>query len=264
MKNVLHPKRKEVFSGWLHQYLGRTGKKYIWPQVCYATKTAAPIHLIFEKNAFNAPFIKWPLSHFSDIPATHIDFTVTPPVLSSGEPWNFMAWHRIALNGPLRHTRCPDIPTSFWHWREQTVPQGNLTCDIDGVFKDQYGGYIGIEATQIYHVLESADIERDVFEHFKRLFILRYGRTGGFNLWQLKAQKTLMDHLGGRLFMLFHLILNGNGGIRSIGEERVLLLEIDVDTLQMIETMMKTRALPVPLRERITYHHIQSIFDRLF
>lgn len=264
MKSVLHPKRRAVFGNWLHRYLAQNEKRYIWPQICYETGSARPIHLVFEKNRFNAPVIMWPVSHFCHIPSTHIDFTSFPPSLPSGEPWDYTRWHTIALNGPLRHGQCSGVPTSFWDWRKQTVPQGNLTCDLDGIFKDRSGRFIGIEATQIYHVTESADVERDVFEHFKRLFLLRHGRTGGFNLWQLKAQKRVMDLMTGRLFMLFHLIVEKSGGIHWVGEDRVLLLEIDDDALHLIETMIKTKVMPLSLKKRITYHNIHAVFERLF
>lgn len=235
MKTVLHPKKKDVFSQWLHSHLEEFGGSYIWPQICYDWESGKLIHVVFEKNRANEEFVKWPVNN-ENIPTTNIDFTADPPTLDSGEPWDFHNWHEEALkcrlmNDPQR------TPVSFWEWRRQTRPQGNGACDLDFFCMSARDEYIGLEATEIYYVEEDSNVNRDVFEHFKRLLTYRKGATGGFNVRQLSAQKDFVAGFSGRLFLLLHQI-EKNTTPWSLRDDLVRLLEIDDQTFERVSQLV--------------------------
>jgi len=128
-------------------------------------------------------------------------------------------------------------PTSFWDWRLQTRPQGNATCDLDFLCRTVKAEYIGIEATEIYYVDKSSNVNQDVFEHFQRLLRLRKGSTHGFNMKQLRAQRNFVAVFGGRMFILFHQILKDQKPYR-LREDKCLLLEVNDANYKRIESIV--------------------------
>lgn len=236
MKKVLHPKKKDVFSQWLHSHLDEFGGSYIWPQICYDWDSGELLHVVFEKNDGNKEFVEWPVQN-EKIPTTNIDFTTDPPTLDTGETWDFHSWHEMALNCRLMND--PEgTPKSFWEWRQQTRPQGNGACDLDFFCMSARNEYIGLEATEIYYVEEDSNINRDVFEHFKRLLTYRKGATDGFNMRQLSAQKEFVAGFDGRFFLLLHQIIK-NTTPWSLRDDLVRLLEIDDETFQRISQLVR-------------------------
>ena len=256
MKSVQHYSKKDVFENWLHRNFQT---KYIWPQICYDVNTSQPIHIVFEKNQRNQRYIQWPINHLGTVPSTNIDFTKTPPTLPEGRPWDYRNWHQHALNGRLLNPPSR-VPKSFWDWRLQTRPQNNLTCDLDFLCQNDEGRYVGIEATEIYYVDESPNIEQDCYEHFKRLFIYRRGNTGGFNVQQLRAQYAYVKDLFGDLYMIFHQIQKP---AYRLVERRVLLIKVDEETLRLIERMLTAKRLPTELRRKIQFYSLNDAFRRL-
>jgi hypothetical protein len=242
MKQVLHKSKKDVFSTWLNDYFILKQSKYIWAQICYEWKTGDLLHVVFEKNSANEAYIQWPV-HIPNIAVTNIDFTNGSPTLNNGEPWEYQSWHIDALNCDLLKEPSTE-PISFWDWRLQTRPQGNATCDLDFMCKTIENKYIGIEATEIYYVDISSNVNQDVFEHFQRLLKLRKGSSPGFNLKQLKAQNNFVQIFGGRMFMLFHQILKDQQPYR-LREDKCLLLEIDDENYRRIETIVSQSAFEV-------------------
>jgi len=258
MKGILHERKKNVFQNWLH---GHLLQKYIWAQICYDINNYESIHIVLEKNSNNSNFIDWPLSKLDDIACTNIDFTVEPPQLDDGNRWDFCKWHLSALKCRLM-SEPSHIPTSFWNWRRETRPQGNLTCDLDCLCVNKYGTYIGIEATEIYFVNDNENIEKDVYEHFKRLFTLRKGKAGGFNIAQLKAQKAFLDKLDGKLYMLFHKLIEHESTLQ-LYEEKILLLIIEDETISEIQQLIKTKYFSDTLKHRIEFCSIGSAFKKI-
>lgn len=261
MKGIMHQSKKNVFTNWLHNYLKSEGKKYIWPQICYERNTARLIHIVFEKNQSNEEFVEWPATNLGGVPFTNINFTVVPPILEDGNEWDFNNWYNHALNCTLSRD-CTRTPVSFWDWRSQTWPQDNLTCDLDFLYLNSMGKYIGIEATEIYCVDENKDCKLDVFEHFKRLFLYRKGNTGGFNIDQLKAQKNLLASRNGKLYMLFHQFIE-KGGKYILREDRVLLIEINDSNILEIENLIKNKKLSDALKREISFNSIDTVFKSL-
>ena len=235
MKKILYENKKDVFSNWLNKYFIRKQSRYIWAQICYDWDTGNLLHVVFEKNSSNEKYIQWPI-YMPDIPVTNIDFTSGTPTLDNGQLWDYKSWHRDALRCNLSSDPRTE-PTSFWDWRLQTRPQGNATCDLDFFCKTVDKEFIGIEATEIYYVDSSADINQDVFEHFQRLLKLRKGNSHGFNLRQLRAQKKFVRLFKGRLFMLFHQILTDQQPYR-LREDKCLLLEINDSNYKRIESIV--------------------------
>ncbi|EKH9202065.1 TPA: hypothetical protein ACVU5R_005145 [Vibrio parahaemolyticus] len=212
MKAVLHTRKKDVFETWVNDFCSEKKVKYIWPQICYHNQTGDVIHLVFEKNHKNKDVIEWPVKlnfkNGENIPVTNIDFTTREPTLENGQKWEYETWYETALGGSLQK-KCGQIPSSFWNWRTQTWPQGNLTCDMDFLFfKKRNNTYYGFEATEIYYVDQSADKNQDVYEHFERLLKLRKGSMNGFNTLQLTAQLNLLSKLEGALGLILHQIVN--------------------------------------------------------
>lgn len=235
MKNILHQSKKDVFSDWVNNHLASKSTKYIWAQICYDWNTGNILHVVFERNLSNKNNIKWPVL-IKNIPVTNLDFTKGAPVLDSGELWDYERWHIKALNCSLSNNPKTE-PKSFWDWRIQTRPKGNATCDLDFLCETIDSEYIGIEATEIYFIEESSDVSVDVVEHLHRLFKLRKGAGGGFNFRQLKAQKTFVDMLGGRMYILFHRILKDKKPY-TIQEDKCLLLEVNTDNYNKIESIV--------------------------
>lgn len=263
MKKILYESKKNIFSKWLNHYFFNKKSKYIWPQICYDWDTGNLLHIVFEKTLENQNYINWPVQ-IGDIPVTNIDFTCSPPQLDYGKVWDYHKWHQQALNCELAQSPTT-VPTSFWNWRLQTRPQGNATCDLDFMCKTVDGKYIGIEATEIYYVDQSSDRNTDVFEHFQRLFRLRKGKTGGFNLRQLKAQMDFVSLFDGRMFMLFHQILKDQNSY-SLREDKCLLLELNEESYHGIEHIVNrstdTENIMENLKKQIHFAPIQNIFDR--
>jgi hypothetical protein len=137
MKAVLHKNKRDVFESWINEFCASKEAKYIWPQICYHNQTGDVIHLVFEKNDKNKDVIEWPVQlkfkSGEEIPCTNIDFTQGSPKTETGDEWNYKEWYIDALGGRLQK-QCQKTPVSFWDWRTQTWPQGNLTCDLDFLF----------------------------------------------------------------------------------------------------------------------------------
>ncbi len=237
MKKIQYDTKKDVFSNWLNEYMVKKQSTYIWAQICYEWNTGDLLHVIFERNADNKNHIEWPV-HIPGIPVTNIDFTNGSPALDDGKLWDYRSWHRDALRCHLKNNPRTE-PASFWNWRLQTCPQGNATCDLDFLCRTVEKEYIGIEATEIYYVDRSSNVDQDVFEHFQRLFKLRKGNNRpGFNLRQLKAQKKFIEFFCGRMFMLFHQIFKDQQPYR-LREDKCLLLEIDDENYKRIESIVR-------------------------
>lgn len=264
MKNILHSRKKDVFGTWLNDYFLEKKAKYIWAQLCYDWNTGELIHVVFEKNTDNEAFVEWPVK-VEDLPFTNIDFTGNEPVLDDGSPWDYYNWHKEALGCELQSSP-KATPESFWDWRLQTRPKGNATCDLDFLAKTVKGEYIGIEATEIYYVDESSNINQDVFEHFQRLLRLRRGNRPGFNTKQLKAQKQFVEKRGGRMFMLFHQILK-NQTPYKLRDDRCLLLEITDSNLNRIESIINytnyNQADPMDgIKQEVHFASLKGVLDR--
>ena len=211
MKQVLHRNKRDVFESWINEFCLDKKAKYIWPQICYHNQTGDVIHLVFEKNRKNQDVIEWPVKlnfkNGKSIPVTNIDFTTNEPSLENGQRWDYETWYETALGGSLQKA-CNQKPSSFWNWRTQSCPQGNLTCDLDFLFfKKSNNTYYGFEATEIYYVDQSSNRNQDIYEHFERLLKLRKGNMNGFNTLQLKAQLNLLSQLEGGLGLILHQIV---------------------------------------------------------
>lgn len=261
MKQVLHINKRDVFESWINEFCASKQIKYIWPQICYDNQTGEIIHLVFEKNNKNKDVIEWPVKlNFKTgekIPSTSIDFTQSNPKTETGEDWNYHDWYKHALGGHLQST-CLKTPQSFWNWRSQTRPQGNLTCDLDFLFfKSSNQIYYGFEATEIYYVDRSQNINQDVNEHFERLLKKRKGNMNGFNTLQIKAQLNLLAKLEGGLGLILHQIVeepssNQNqirempatyNGMKTdrqfkLRDDKVVTLKIDEQTIQNIRNFL--------------------------
>lgn len=240
MKKILHRNKKDVFNDWVNMHLSAHDKKYIWAQICYDWSTGNILHVVFERNLTNKGHVEWPVL-VEGVPVTNIDFTVDGPVLDNGQLWDYKTWHIEALNCNLSYQPKSE-PKSFWDWRIQTEPRGNATCDLDFLCKTSVSEYIGIEATEIYFIEKSIDKNKDVVTHLNNLFKLRKsssrGSGKGFNLKQLKAQKSFMDMLGGRLYMLFHKIVKDQNPY-IIQEDKCLLLEVNSESYTEIERIVE-------------------------
>lgn len=277
MKKVLYTSKRDVFSTWLNDFYVQKRSKYIWAQICYDWETAELLHVVFEKNSENQAYIQWPVQ-VPGVPVTNIDFTTDFPTLENGDPWDYLSWHKSALGCDLM-SEPRETPESFWDWRLKTRPQGNATCDLDFFCKTVESEYIGIEATEIYYVDTSPNPNQDVFEHFQRLLRLRKGNSNGFNLRQLKAQKSFVHIFGGRLFLLFHQILKEQQPYR-LREDKCLLLEVDDENYKTIESIIHQSSNEVrkpavgyeigynnqdpikKIKENIRFVSLQKILDR--
>jgi hypothetical protein len=235
MKAVVHQAKKSVFEDWINQYLTKNGGTYIWPQITYDWNSVDILHIVFEKNSHNEKFIEWPAT-LKNVATTNIDFTCSPPELSDGSNWDFKTWHIKALQCGLANAPTK-TPASFWGWRLDTRPQGNATCDLDflGCTKDDK--LIGIEATEIYFIDESKDNNKDVYEHFQRLF--RFRKGGGFNIKQLQAQFNFMQGVEGRLFLAIHQIIK-TATPYTLRDDKILLLEIDLEQIGSLKTIINS------------------------
>ena len=129
MKKIQHLNKKEVFSEWIDNNLSliNTGVVF-WPQICYDFHTTNPIHIVFEKNQYSFDW-PWNSDNYLPWPYTNIDFTFDIPKLPNGVDWDYERWHIDTLNCKLQNSP-RFVPSSFWNWRLQTRPQGNLTCDL--------------------------------------------------------------------------------------------------------------------------------------
>ena len=233
MKNIVHQAKKSVFEEWIHQYLAKNGGTYIWPQITYDWDSVDLLHVVFEKNSQNKKFIEWPAT-LKNVGITNIDFTCSPPMLSNGTNWDFRTWHKSALSCQLASSPSK-IPESFWGWRLDTRPKGNATCDLDFLGHTKDGKLIGIEATEIYFIDESSNINQDVYEHFQRL--LRFRKGGGFNIKQLWAQLKFVQAVEGRLFLAIHQIIKTTQPF-TLKDDKILLLEIEEKQLDLIKIII--------------------------
>ena len=264
MKPVLHEHKKDVFTNWVNAFCQRHNIRYLWPQICYDINTLDILHLVFEKNASNRNFIYWPVINFHCYPKTNLDFTRKHPQLDNGQAWDYHNWHKQALNCNLLKSPS-QAPASFWNWRLNTRPQGNLTCDLDFLFKSPSNFY-GLEATQIYYVDQDKDPEKDVYEHFKRLFILRKGNESpGFNIKQLQAQHKLVSRLNGSFYLIFHQILNENRHY-YLREDKALTLKIDTETLKLLYNVINRYEIDDNLRylyPKLDFVNLNSFMQEL-
>ena len=276
MKEIVHSSKKDVFSNWINQFFLSKGKKYIWPQLCYDWNTGELQHIVFEKNSKNKGSVEWPVKFDqTKVGITNIDFTDCPPKLDDGKEWDFLEWHIDALGCDLKNSP-QKPPGSFHDWRLQTKPQGNLACDLDLLCTTNDNGYIGIEATEIYHLEESNDRSKDCYKHFVRLLTLR---KSGFNLLQLKAIMNFMAILDGRAFILLHQFVDNsqnNNHHYRLREDRSMLIELDQTNYHQIERIVKEDrnmvrepgSAPsdedpmVLLKPKFTFLPLNKIFDR--
>ena len=235
----------------------RNNLRFLWPQICYDAKTAQPIRLVFEKNNRNRSFIYWPVVSLTKVPVTNIDFTGDVPLLNDGNPWDYQNWHRDVLDCEIM-SQPNRSPEDFWDWRSMTRPQGNLGCDLDFLFENS-GKFAGIEATEIYYVNEDQDINRDVYHHFVNLFVYR---KGGFNIRQLKAQKALLDKLGGSFYMLFHQI-NSRQVPYFLNDKRTIKLLVDDEVLLEIQNLIDTKSLTASLKTKIEFLSMEDAINSI-
>jgi hypothetical protein len=237
MKSPLHQHKQAVFESWVRGYCKKTQLHYLWPQICYDPNTLEIIHVVFEKNSKNEDVISWPVK-IEGIEHSNIDFTTKKPTMPDGSEWNFREWHKIALGGCPLTKQCEKTPASFWEWRLQTIPQGNLACDLDFLYK-KGDKVFGIEATEIYYIDECPENpDSDVYEHFIRLLRLRKGGTGGFNIMQLRVQYNLLQRLGGKLLFLLHKF-DKTRNPYELRTDKVSIIEITDEVLRQIETIIK-------------------------
>ena len=232
MKPIQYLNKKDVFSEWIDDNLSLVNKSPVFcPQICYDWNSADPIHIIFEKKkkgySFDWP---WDSNIYLPWPYTNIDFTSDSPKLLNGVDWNYETWHINALNCNLQNAP-RSVPSSFWNWRLQTRPQGNLTCDLDVLFKKD-DTWIGVEATEIWYVEENENIKYDCFQHVKNL--IHYRKA--FNFKALLAQNSFMRGLNGEHYFILHRINKD-----KLVEDKVMVLPLDINTISILENNCTTR-----------------------
>tara|TARA_Y100000768_G_C23985665_1_gene688686 strand:- start:130 stop:894 length:765 start_codon:yes stop_codon:yes gene_type:complete len=226
MKGVQHNTKKDVFTDWVNQVVTPKIQSVYWPQITYEWSSCKPIHIVFEKNQQS---FKWPWDSPVNLrwPVTNIDFTKVPPIMASGELWDYNNWYKAALGCSLsREAR--EVPISFWNWRLQTWPQGNATCDIDLLFQ-RNDKWIGVEATEIWYVKEDeSNYNEDCYQHISNLIHKRKA----FNHKALLAQSIFMDSLGGEHYFLLHKI-DKNRGV--LVDDRVIVIPLNLETLRILQ-----------------------------
>lgn len=192
MKGITTNKTKS-FETWRQKNINRFGD-FVWLQMNYNSNNADIISIIFEEKSNINSNLTQTLNKIQNIPYFILNFID----ISSAHYTDGAKLHN-KLGLVLGNTLSRKI-NSYWDYRLATRPQNCLSADVDSleISKTQL---VAIEAAQLFNTSTIDEAIPHIFRTFKF-------RKNEVNEKQYLAQYKLMQKLGGKAFVLFHIIIN--------------------------------------------------------
>ena len=208
--------RTATFEIWRKNNVSNLGD-FIWIQINYNANSADAISIIFEEKDDLNLNIGEIIPKLNNIQCFILNFTNNKsPYYTDGKDLH----NKIGL---VLAKQLYDKVDTYWDYRLKTLPQNCLTADIDSleIAKTQF---IGIEAAQLFDTMTIDRAMPHIFKTFKF-------RKNKVNEKQYLAQYKLMQKIGGKAFVLFH-IINQNNTLSETSP--VFLIENNVEFYNML------------------------------